>query len=310
MHHYRRHTHHHTRGRHTRPVRAFTLIELLVVMVVIGLLVGAITLAGASVMHHQKVQATESLIRSISMAIDQFATANPLRDRYDTIGQHTFGPYPPYSLASASNNYHVSALLDPPEYAITLQQRLSYDLGENINDVDLVFNDPINDDNRALYTYLRVFAPGVLQQVSERSIKPLSDGNVEYVDRSGEFVDRVEVLGFHDAWDVPLDYFLYAKFEYGVKPNGYVGWRATDRVPVLRSRGITRETWDVRLQAIADGESVDELSSEIFSSELPTPLAMQGSVSFKNNGIFGGNSARDNGWSRVPGVLEDFDYLP
>lgn len=288
------------------PGSAFTLVELLVVIVVIGLLASVILLIGTHVMHNQKVRVTEQTMRNVTMAIDVFKTENPLRNTYDVYVSSSqprrFGPFPPYQLAGTGVPGSVDGALDPAAGRMRpLSNRLARDLGATLVQIH-ENDDTTNNDIRALYAYLRVHAEDALAQVPEQALKALrptlAPEQLTLVTGSVP----VEVLGIHDAWGVPLDYCLYVKLDYGVDKHGMVGWRITDRIPVLRSRGVSRETYEALL---ADGEAGDP-QDWIFSEPFPTPAAGVD----PDTGRILSNNPRGNGWARAVGEAEDYKYLP
>ena len=334
--------------------RGFTMVELLIVIAVIGLLIAAMALVGGRVFYAQKVKATEMLMTNVTMAIEQFTLDNPLASIYDRRDKATFGAFPPYQLAGDVTNLNsVRGALEAGDPALPVQRRhladrLWRDLGagqgaiSNWVSISGDLGDRPNDDNRALFTYLKVFGGGVLSQVPESAFKPLTDSQ-EFVNPSGSGTypgdaGLVDVLGIHDVWGVPLDYFLYVKLEYGPSPTGGVQWRVTDRRPVLRSRGITREQYDQLrgpnfddLTDTSDGNvlSTGEYSAKwIFSEDLPTPAIggytpgssnWLGFANPANGGWLPGGSTQNNGWAQAaaaantnadPPDAEDYGYLP
>jgi prepilin-type N-terminal cleavage/methylation domain-containing protein len=295
-----------------RPRAAFTLIELLVVISVIGLLIGAIAVAGVSIMRRQKVEMTRTIMRTTLMAIEQFAETDPLKTIYDAKGKETFGPYPPYQLHGWTGTGNVNrpvadaveAWQAPSPY--TLASRLQRDLNVNSGSVNIA-NDPITDDNRALYTYVKLYSPGGLQQIPERSIHGLKVGTSEYVNPTGGVATAgtagiVDVLGIHDGWDVPLDYFLYVKLEYAPDPDRPTQgrWRVAERKPALRSLGITREEYDAEVA----GTDAPDPGKWIFSDPFPSPAANPSNTAFRKTGQLPGNSdnGRAPGWARAVGA--------
>ncbi len=169
-----------------------------------------------------------------------------------------------------------------------------------------------NDDNRALSAYLSVFSPSAFNQIPSAALRPLvkPGGSLP----SGEFLDTAglaantsaqdskrQILGIHDAWGVPMDYFLYIRVEYGFRPDGSIGFRITERTPVLRSRGIAREIYDAQL---ASGAASDP-QKWIFSREMPTPYA--GNLTPANGRLAEPNAGPNNptvsdGWLRAVGI--------
>jgi len=272
---------------------AFTLIELLVVIVIIGLLIATIGLVGGRVMHAQRQKATQNYMRAIMAAIDQFAQTNPLRLTYDTKRARSFGPYPPYGVRESD----VADVLGPAA-TVPLPSRLLGGRGwpgdlpggrvEGVSDDGPT--EPHND-NRALYIYLRVFGDGVLSQVPERALAPLGPPGAEWVQPNSNADSRFDVLGFHDVWGVPLDYLLYVKLEYKLNYDGVLGWRVTDRRPVLRSRGVPKEAADA---------GADTRDDWIFSTPLPSPVA----AAVDANGAIReiNEPARYGGWVRAVGA--------
>jgi prepilin-type N-terminal cleavage/methylation domain-containing protein len=313
--------------------RGFTLIELMIVIVVIGILIAALSLVGGRVVRAQKVKYTEMIMRNVTTAIDQFAAENPLRENYDGKNHKSFGPYPPYQLANwgiygGTNENRVGAILERSHEAggtqivptqllnnYTLATRLWGDLG-NFGAGDWVginTNDPANDDIRALYTYLRVYSPGVVSQIPEDAIKPLTD-NPEFVDTAGNgdqalSNSKIDVFGIHDAWGVPLDYFLMVNVKWGVLPGtNLAGWIVTDRIPVLRSRGMELETYE----SLSAAELSAQNDTWLFSEPFQTPAA-----NVDNAGVIvGGSGPQIAGWVRAragsaqTGYAEDYPYVP
>jgi prepilin-type N-terminal cleavage/methylation domain-containing protein len=308
-----------------RPLRAFTLIELLIVITVIGILIAVIGLVGVKVAHQQKVTLTETIMRNVKLAIDQFKDNNPLANIYDRKGLETFGPYPPYQLA----NYGVGVagvlepahpLVPPPPFPLYLSQRVARDLSgfggnglvyENWVRVAIGSPDPseANDDIRALYAYLKVYSPDTLAQVPRSAMKAIpAPGKVDRVYPRG-FADPnavEDVLGIYDAWGVPLDYFLYVKLEYTLLPSG-PGWRVAERIPALRSFGISREEYDQEIK------KQDELDPErwIFSDPFPSPAAAALSGASRQSGTLPATgSAAVAGWARAVGAGDLDGSLP
>ena len=295
----------------------FTLIELLIVITVIGVLIAVIGLVGVKVAHQQRVTLTETIMRNVKLAIDQFKENNPLANIYDRKDAATFGPYPPYMLAGGTGGTvppanTVAQTLEPPisygNFGYVLGDRLHRDLG---NRTGIIANwvswgtvDPndANLDIRALYVYLKLFAPDALAQVPTSALKPLSS-TPEYVNPSGLGTAAgtsglTDVLGIYDAWGVPLDYFLYVKLEYTLLPGGSAGWRVAERIPALRSFGISREEYDLEIK------QQDELDPQlwIFSDPFPSPAANRSNATFWQTGTFVGPNTSESGWARAVGA--------
>jgi len=152
-----------------------------------------------------------------------------------------------------------------------------------------------------------VYANSVLTQVPASALKPLS-ATPEYVNPAGTgasagVAGAVDVLGIHDAWGVPMDYFLYVKLELGM-----TGWTVTQRVPVLRSLGISKDVYDVARPA---GTLSDYKQDWIFSDPFPSPAA---AVNNANGGLPGAGNGSSSGWARAKAGWatgqEDYDYVP
>lgn len=205
--------------------------------------------------------------------------------------------------------------------------RFGWDGGEQRNQNDG------NDDIRALYAYLDIFTPRALNAVPKGALKPLNpqarlskdEEFHDYVNPGGRdikgrlpdpgdpdpdtgFTPWREVFGIHDAWGVPLDYYIYAKVEWAVDTDGEARYIVTDRIPVLRSRGITREQYDAwREIVIDDPDAADALynrtESWIVSSAMPRPVAdvvlNSDDQSFEGKLRNEDPPQRVNGWSRV-----------
>jgi hypothetical protein len=221
--------------------------------------------------------------------------------------------------------------LDGDKY--TLHRRLVLDLGlapSDDNDAHISIRRsserPTTDedylayysyDNRALYCYLAAFTPGVLDQIPDSAKKPLrraasasagSTDTTEMIDPDGGLLDRpgpraFDVLGIYDAWGVPLDYFVQAKLERKIGPNGTEQWVVTDRVPVLRSRGVPREKAIAADKAAYGGDDTlreDEEGNWIFSQPFPRPAFRSDSDQIDaKTGEIKRTDANVGGWVRV-----------
>ncbi|MGE0480515.1 MAG: prepilin-type N-terminal cleavage/methylation domain-containing protein [Phycisphaerae bacterium] len=310
-----------------RRAPAFTLVELLVVIFVVGLLTVIIVTVASKAVHGQRVANTRSIMDNTTLAIEQFATEDPFRAVYNVARggaggsrvEPTFGPYPPYQLdARQTSASSVGGIVEPLAVRTTpytLEQRLHRDLGGGVGNVQdyVAINtqdrEP-NDDIRALYAYLRGANARLAGQIPPTALKPLKAGLVEFANPTGGGVTPgtnglFDVFGIHDAWGVPLDYFLYVKLERYPRDDGTVGWRVSDRIPVLRSHGISREEYD------ADSE---HSGGDIYSTPLPEPHA-----GVNDDGVLNSpNDGRTGGWVRAraaaaPGnasVEEEYGYLP
>jgi prepilin-type N-terminal cleavage/methylation domain-containing protein len=320
-------------------LRAFTLVELLVVIAIIGVLVGAIALIGVKLVGQQRARYSETILRTVAAAIDQFATENPLRQLYNKPGAATFGAYPPYQIDGdddgdvAVENVR-EAFHEPdasfPDAQYRLGTRLLRDLrgtsaagpAKYVND-DLYGHgdDPLND-NRALFTYLAIYGGGVLNQVPQDRLKPLHLGEDEIVNPTGQGAivgnsGAITVLGIHDAWDVPIEYFLNVKIVAVSDKQGNAIWQIADRQPVVASRGMTREENDAILADTDPNAQARSVDSWIFSQPLPTPLAgaSRGASDsaytvLKANGALPAVDPQYNGWLRARGRGDVLPFLP
>ncbi|MBI5864433.1 MAG: type II secretion system protein [Planctomycetes bacterium] len=315
--------------------RGFTLIELLVVIAILVLLAGLIASGASRLFNQQKIRSTQQTMSNILLAIDNFSRENPLRLRYDRREGATFGAYPPYMLANRSFPVptpiaRVADLFDGDidvrgDY--TLTYRLGRDLGDTTpansgatNWVALASTpqDSVNDDNRSLYAYLAAYSPASLELVSERARQPLSSA-AEYVNLRGDGTtttnpNRRDVLGFVDAWGVPLDYALYVKVDWGATRNlgngvPTTGFRVIDRVPMLRSHGIEREKYDQWVNSNSQNPSQRVASlldpaREILTGELPKPFARLATADLSANPQIGILDDSNSGQQRAAGWLK------
>jgi prepilin-type N-terminal cleavage/methylation domain-containing protein len=310
-----------TSWRARRPA-GFTMIELLVVIAVLALLIGLVTFVASRAIHQQKVRNTQQIMQNVTLAIEQFATANPLRQIYDRKDRQTFGQYPPYQLANYSVTTSVAMALEPssPGGNNRLSDRLFRDLGNSQGAVEDWVRMPNTDDGaadtRALYAYLRVYSPAALRTVPETALKPVDPSARDYVNPKGRGTTvgddgLVDVLGICDAWGVPLDYMLYVKCEYRLAPGGLrPSWVVTERRPVLRSRGIDREVYDAWVQSAPDDVAARDprlspADKWLFSEDLPRPWADVDEV-----GRFQETEPQGFGWVRAVGLAEDYAYRP
>ncbi len=288
---------------------AFTLVELLVVIAVLGIMITVITLVAGRTIYNQRKANTLGIMRSASMAIDQFAQLNPLASIYNRHDRATFGPYPPYMLKGARSAASVRGVLDPGPTFNTLSERVLRDLTGQRNPPNperwVRLNDgDENDDARALYIYLRAFAPDAVGSLPPDRLKPLDPQRPEYVNPSGQGPEPgadgsawFDVLALHDAWDVPLDYLLYVRLKRVADPQPgnatAVRYVVVDRRAVLRSRGVKREVWQ------AGG---DDPQRWLFSEPLPKPWAQ-----VARDGQIQNNS---EGWVRAVGARESYNFIP
>ncbi len=326
-----------------RPYRAtpgFTLIELLVVIGVLALLIALVIGVASKAIRQQKVRNTQQIMQNVMLAIEQFATEDPLRNIYDQPGAESFGKYPPYQLQTPNNTWPAPAGSialavepNPPTGSNALANRLHRDLGRrngNVNDWVSIgaeregrtYPDGL-DDNRALAAYLQVFSPASARLIPENARKPLLPKAHDYVNPGGHGTTPgndgvLDVLGIHDAWGVPLDYMIYAKLEWGVIENANgtesAGWKVVERRPVLRSRGVKREVYDAWVQSNTDPTQrttqLSPASKWIFSEELPKPWLGGEPSQLADDGTIGFNGANLGGWVRVVGLAEDYAYRP
>lgn len=318
---------------------AFTLIELLVAILIIGLITTLVLTIAAKGVHQQRKANTLAIMRGATLAIEQFTAERPLRNTYgirrvEVTGsaaisiEPTFGDYPPYQLAGPTNSGSLSArtvveqsyLNSSQTRPNTLSDRLWWDLRPNTtvaqgNVVRIDTNDPkANDDNRALYTYLRVFSPRSLDQIPRNALKPLTRPiQPEMVNPTGAGFNigatpngAIDVLGIHDAWGVPLDYMLYVKLERYPRDDASnpTGWRVKDRIAVLRSHGLDREAYEA---------SAEHPGGDIYSVPMPEPAAKIDASGNLQNWSRGDNG----GWIRAKGAPslssseeEDYQYVP
>ncbi len=301
--------------------RGFTLIELLVVITIIVLLLSLVVLVSSQVLGSQKRVYTRSIMRNTTMALDSFATVDPLRGFYNRETRRryaTFGPYPPYRLESSP----VAQAMVPPPYtgnnlppSAPLSARLARDISGgtvgNVMSWARLNEGNRNDDNRALYAYLRVFDEAGLAQVPRDALQRLPDGpTAEFVSTSPSPTGLeptnpespwVDVLGIYDAWEIPLDYLVYVKLEPNDPTRAFatgLPFKITDRRAVLRSRGIDKELFEAgRLDPTA----------EIYSEPLPSPTAL---VDPDSGGIHSLSNAQQAGWVRVRAAGDDYRYVP
>jgi len=249
---------------------------------------------------------------------------------YDRRGRETFGRYPPYQLANFDVGGSVATALEAENPASDrLAERLWRDVGAGQGSIDSWVRLPnegdSNDDIRALFAYLRLFTPEALRLVPEDRLKPINPRQRDYVNPKGTGgepgtaggADWVEILAIHDAWDVPLDYMLYAKLEWRVPPGGGdPEWVVTERRPVLRSRGIDREAYDAWVQSNRNDPPARALRLSppdkwIFSEELPRPWLGGGEPgNIAPNGVINVSGTQFNGWVRVVGLAEQYAYRP
>lgn len=331
-------------GRRNVPVprgaAAFTLVELLIAILIIGIITTLVLTIAAKGIYQQRKANTLAIMRGTTLALEQFASERPLRNTYgirrvEVTGswsgtiEPTFGDYPPYQLegSNSSGNLNVRMIVEQSylngsqSRPANLSQRLFLDLRPNTssgvtqnNVVRIDTSDPRpNDDNRALYTYLRVFNPRSLDQIPKNAFKPLTRTTTpEMVNPTAAGFNigstpngAIDVLGIHDAWGVPLDYILYVKLERYPRDDGSAGWRVKDRIPVLRSHGLERDAYEA---------GTFHSGGDIYSVPMPEPEAKVDA----NGALQNSNRSDNGGWVRARGAAasgsgnqeEDYSYLP
>ena len=89
------------------------------------------------------------------------------------------------------------------------------------------------------------------------------------------------------------------------------GYRVVERKPVLRSLGIKREVYDVRVSSAATPADRDfDPATWLFSESLSSPPA---GVTDYRTGVLQSNPtppASANGWVRAVALGDDYAYLP
>ncbi len=278
-------------------------------------------MVGSKLMHSHKVKATEAIIKNVRMAVEEFAQANPLGSVYDRKDLKSFGPLPPYKLDAwdtAAEGLSVQRVLEPNAaygpYNHTLGDRFHRDFGNRSGNVADYASwgqfDPNdgNDDIRALYTYLKLYAPDALSSLPKDALKPLGTSS-EFVNPTGAGFGlgangMVDVLGIHDAWGVPLNYFVYVKLEWTLSPTSGAGiWVVTDRIPVVMSHGHEKEVHEAE-----PAGAEHELEQWILSDAFPSPVAL--GVDRVTGALPAPGSSQYAGWARAKAAGEEYDYIP
>lgn len=357
----------------TTPMRraAFTLVELLVAVAIIALLIALITGVASRAIYQQKKSITDQTMAALTRAVEQFATANPLRSLYGRKDLETFGAYPPYQLklpgSGASKDLCAPYLMepDPPAPGVSgtssanlLSERLTRDFGGK-SGADptqwvMFYDDSVSggagagqtighDDIRSLIAYMLVFDKRSLDQVSPGAFKPLVKNQTDRINARGTgfnppagdaLPDYQDVLVPHDGWGVPLDYMLYAKYEWkGFRATseslypGSVGlfikgYRVVDRKPAFRSRGVSREEYDAWIASATNKTDpatralpLKKPENWIFSDPLPKPWAQitdqDDATHTQRDGLIKSSlGSASNGWLRVVAKNDDYAYRP
>lgn len=329
--------------------RGFSLVEMLVVAAVIGLLVTLITSVASSAVYSQRRANTLNTMRVLGQAVDAFAAEDPLKLVYDRGERASFGKYPPYQITSPALQYSVAYYVEPNAPVNSANNYLSDRLWNDLSGQKTAKSNWVNffsdtdssstgyetrarvGDNRALYVYLNAFGPKRVVDLPDGIQRPLNPSpsfpdffnprgtgtpSSPPVQGTSNLQDVKEVLGYYDAWGVPLDYCLYVKFDIDKRginnaTGDFNGYRISDRRPAFRSQGIDREVWL--------GQSYPGLKTPkkwVWSTDLPRPYAsFTGDPSnppfTTTNGVLP-NPATPNatGWTRLIGVGEDYSYRP
>lgn len=318
----------------------FTIIELMVSIAIILLLIAAITAVASTAIRQQRISNTRQTMQNLEMAVSMFQTVDPLRGVY---GDDSFGGFPPYQLLRPTGTLPIGN--PTPQYVgiategslrtlmrnadYTLSQRLYADLSGAsmgiapnswVNDDFKSLQGRGDDDNLALYTYLRLWNEESIKLIPPGAVKPLSPARKPAVNPSGSGPAYgtagntwVDTLAIHDAWGVPLDYMLAVKLEWSSARGAFV---VTERKPLFRSRGVERAIYDAAVKRANGGVVQTEPTSWIFSGELPRPwvkfAALNDPVAARNGRL---NTSLNpfysaNGWARAVADHEDYFFTP
>ena len=326
---------------------AFTLVEMLVVAAVIGLLITLITSVASSAVYSQRRSNTLNTMRVLGQAVDAFANEDPLKLIYDRGDRASFGKYPPYQITSPALAGSVAYLVEPNAPVNSSNNRLSDRLWKDLSGQKTAKANWVNflsdsdnsgyetrarvGDNRALYAYLNAFGPKRVVDLTDCIQKPLNP-NQNYMDffnprgsgtpsspptpGTNAYPDVQQVLGYYDAWGVPLDYCLYVKVELdrhaiNNADGSFNGYRIAERRPAFRSLGIDREIW---LTQAASG--IKTPKKWIWNTDLPRPYAAfvgdppNPPFSTSNGVLPNPATSTAAGWSRLVGANENYGYRP
>lgn len=260
--------------------------------------------------------------------------------------------------ATAPRANSVAAFVEPvlpaapnnnaPAYANSLSDRLWSDLaprgstsaGPKTNWVNFLSDTDLNwepkarvGDNRALAAYLGAFGgkrtvdlpPGIIKVLNPNPLyvdyyNPRGQGTPSSppVGTQSNFPDLKQVLGFYDAWGVPLDYCLYVKLDidragFNNSDGQFKGYRVAERRPAFRSLGIDKEVW--QLQTNPAGGLRANPKKWIWSEDLPRPYARftndpANSQNPGNGVLVTPPTGASAGWSRLVGLGENYGYRP
>jgi type II secretory pathway pseudopilin PulG len=176
-----------------------------------------------------------------------------------------------------------------------------------------------HDDIRGLSAYLTAFSPRALEAIPPDALRPIDPLRPDRINPLGGTTKPGEarstwreVLGIHDGWGVPLDYFLYVKVGVGLRDGGRtVDFKILDRRPVLRSRGMTREIYDEWTKSPA--ASLNDPGRWLYSEPMPAPALTDSDIDRDGKLNRSDLSRFRTGWVRLAAdenPEDDDDALP
>ncbi len=222
-----------------RASAGFTMVELLVVVAVIVILLGAIIGIGGKVISGAKVSDTETLFRTLGLAIEQFNEDAPLAK----VRGYTerYGNYPPDELEAFS----AADGIPPSPPVTTLLSSTARLEDEDDTGLDASLDKVEHRDVKAMLLAIKVFSAesaAILDQVDERfkQIGKTAARLTEYYDPKDNSANafRQPLVYLVDSWGTPIEY--YATVVPGGPPPSATFDVTHDKAPDHPSAGTRR----------------------------------------------------------------------
>lgn len=262
------------RNKRHGPVRhraiAFTLVELLVVIGIIALLVGAVLVAGSSVLNSGRVRSTRAVLQVIEHALDEFKRSEEAKPTITRAIQgpadyrKRYGQYPPdelelftpYGIPGSRGGGPLTPGADStrrPVVVPTASAKTAFAIMDSY-----LTGKPEHDalehrDLAAMLLTIELYATSAAEVLSHIPNSNWSDGPVDAAGKPVQFLDRnrngawdpqddERIRYLVDAWGVPLSYLAQRDWnaDLPVPSSNHPGWQqaSTEIIRLNRDRPL------------------------------------------------------------------------